>query len=238
MIDLKERFRSLFEERPDEIGRYMDRDHLRFNLGGIEWVVSEIARKKGVSFSVYPATVKGVNALIESGNRCAGLIQQAGPHFAPIYVEKHLSGKYSIVFSDSIGTVDVRAFLSCCPEKMKLGRIFTTCVSRQSDYNSCAIFVIRDFAKYMGYMSQGKSVIMEMDAIRSHRILFYESYDVWDIERLPEPMMRVAQSIEDIEAYGEPVKHYRVAEGGKIINGLIEKHKIKYMKQLLANFRV
>ena len=236
MIGLKEQLCSLIDEGRSEIGKYIDRERLHFNLAGIEWVVSQIARKKGVIFNVYPATVEGINSFLESGNRYAGLIEQVGIHFAPIYIEKDRNGKYSVVLSDSIGTVDVRAFLSYCPEKMKLGRIFTTCVSRQSDYNSCAIFVIRDFAKYMGYISQGKSVAMEMDAIRSHRILFYGSYDVWDIERLPEPMMRVTQSIEAIEAYGEPVKHYLVNKDGKIINGLIEKHKIKYMKKLLANF--
>lgn len=231
---------GLFTKHIGSIPSYFD-EHYHLNIRGIREVVEEIALKKKLLFPVYLLNYTHVRSFLASGAPFAGFVHVTPSpygHYIPIFAQKNSeTGKYSFVITDSLGKSDVIDDLYGLLDPPLIQEVYVSQVTRQSDRDSCGIFCIRDFSKWIDHIKSERRLFERLEPFVGGTSPFYtEIVSFKFLKDLPPEFLRSAQSVHKTSISKEEEdrrRHFYPSSAGHLINCKIERYHIKSILRIL-----
>jgi hypothetical protein len=230
----------LFKKYIGIIPSYFD-GYYHLSLFGIQEIVKEITKKKGVEFPIYLCDKWSFDDFFRSGLPYAGFVHVSHSlHYVPIFIQKDLStGKYNIVITDSLGSLGVVEYVAAYVDTALINSIYASAVTRQNDSESCGVFVIRDFSKWIDHIKSGTLVSVRLKDFVISRHPYYSLVPVLILASLPEEFLRSAQSmtvtlLSTKEEGGG--KYIYKSERGRFINCKMERYHVKCLLRIIRKF--
>lgn len=227
----------LFKKHIGVIPSYFD-EHYHLSVIGIKEIVQQIGSKKGLSFPIYPCNLDTLKSFFASGELFSGFVYvNEVLHYTPIFIQKNeTSGKYTLAITDSLGCLYIMDYFFSVLDMSLIEEVFVSSVRRQNDSDSCGIFCIRDFSKWIDHIKSGRSISEVLQPFVGYRSPYYTLVPFKVLGNLPEEFLRSAQSIEtaSISPDKEATRSYFYAgRGGSLINCKMERYHIKCVAKIL-----
>jgi hypothetical protein len=227
----------LFKKHIGAIPSFFD-EYYHLNVIGIREIVIEIAKNKGVEFPIYSCNKESLDDFFRSELPYAGFISvDHRLHYTPIFIEKNLStGKYNIVITDSLGNFSLVEFFAAYVDVTLIDSIYVSLVRRQNDSDSCGIFAIRDFSKWMDHIKSGVLVSSKLESFVTSQSPYYSLIPVLQMHNLPEEFLRSAQSITLTSLSKDKAtlaKFIHKNEKGYFVNCKMERYHVKCLLRIL-----
>ncbi len=228
---------KLFSEHIETMSSYFDKNY-HLNVCGIQQIVGEIAKKKGVEFPIYSFSKESLDDFYRSELPYAGFVYvDSYVHYSPIFIEKNLTlGKYNIVITDSVGFFEVLEPVTANVNVSLMDSIYVSSTIRQYDSDSCGIFVIRDFSKWIDHIKSEELLSKKLSSFVRSQNLDYSLVKVLILGGLPEEFLRSAQSLALTSFCKDKTsleKFTYMKDEGYRINCKIERYHVKCLLRIL-----
>lgn len=215
----------------NNIHSFVNYSHLQtLSINSINKVLDNIRQNKEY-FKTIPCEACTIDEIdkkltdsIKNGlEKCSFIVQRSDLHSSPVFINKNQDGSYNIFITDSFGNGTYNAQLLKIIKNMidkddslKI-KIYCSGFKRQHGDYGCEIFSIRDAICWSKNYDKTAEWILKNSEITVDSKSGVEYYK---ITSLPPQMMKLTQSIKDIQAYD-------IKNKSGLLTRLVAKNKIK-----------